>query len=177
MLGHLRPRVLSRPTSPPFQLPIGGTHDHHDSQPQPHEEEHRDHGHDPLGAVSRLASVVSDFPTRESEAREWIEAAIMLLTKDGLDVVLVIVPSGCVSTYFRVIEPQRVIGDLDGLKWNAELTFNIEKGCEIVGFEARTPEEFLVAQGSLHREKFPTAGTYTFMIGLDFNNFPLTTER
>lgn len=113
---------------------------------------------------------MTDFPTRESEAREWIEAAIMLLTKDGLDVALVIVPSGCVSTY---TEPQRVIGDLDGLKWNAELTFNVGKGCEIVGFEARTPEEFLVAQGGLHREKFPMAGTYTFMVGIDFYNFPI----
>lgn len=114
--------------------------------------------------------ISDDFPTRESEAREWIEAAIMLLTKDGLDVVLTGVGR------FTITEPQRVIGDLERLKWNAELTFKVGKGCEIVGFEAQTPEGFLLVRGKLHREKFPVAGIYTLKFDIDFYDFPVTTS-
>lgn len=117
------------------------------------------------------------LPTRESEAREWIEAAIMLLTKDGVDIVLTGHPPwrGMTGGDLRanVAGPLRVMGDLDGLKWSCEPTFDVDKGVEIAGFEARTPEGMLIARNPLHREAFPARGTYRLQLVLDFYDFPL----
>lgn len=120
------------------------------------------------------------LPTRESEAREWIEAAVMLLTKDGVDVVLTGRLMGSTRPDWHGVDnvagPVRVAGDLDGLRWTAEQSFEVAavRGVEITGAEVRTPEGMLFARSRLDRQVFPSRGIYHLKLEIDFYNFPLT---
>lgn len=116
-----------------------------------------------------MTDVPAGLPTRESEALEWIEAAVMLLVKDGLDVRL---------TGRRCPGAQRVVGELDELHWRAEHTFLMPKGGTVDGFEARTPEGALVAENPLEPEAFDFgAGSYRLYLELDFRLIPLGSGR
>lgn len=113
-----------------------------------------------------------ELPTRESEAAEWFEAAIMLLVKDGLDLQLTgrgqFRMSTIDDTVFDVGQPARVVGDLDGTVWTAEHAFDVGKGWNVTGFSAKTPEGSLVAEGPIEREWFPVAGVFRLTVSLQW---------
>lgn len=109
------------------------------------------------------------LPTRESEALEWFEAAVMLLVKDGLDVRL----TGERWHGVDVAESQRVVGELDETTWRAECTFEVPERAVVMGFEARTPEGLVVAGERVAHERFDVAGTYRLTVTLEWRLFPL----
>lgn len=113
--------------------------------------------------------VVLGLPTRESEALEWFEAAVMLLVKDGLDVRL----TGERRRGVNVAGTQRVVGDLDETTWRAECTFAVPEGAVVRGFEARTPEGRLVARDRVATEHFFDGGTYRLAVMLEWRLIPL----
>lgn len=119
------------------------------------------------------------LPTRESEALEWFEAAVMLLVKDGVDVLLTGRRGAGVQSYrhadtCEVVRPQRIVGDLDGTVWRAECTFDVPRYTEVTGFEARTPEGAMVGRGRVAAERFDDfPGTYRLTVTLEWRLFPL----
>lgn len=116
-------------------------------------------------------------PRRVEEAGEWFEAAVMLLVKDGLDVVLTgsgRFAQGTVPWDIDITDPQRVVGDLDGTAWSGAHTFDVPGGCEVHGFLARTPEGELVAGDRLVAEKFPASGgTYHLELAIGWRLIPV----
>lgn len=105
------------------------------------------------------------LPSRESEAQEWFEAAVILIVKDGLDVRLT---GGRRGVQADVTAPQRVFGDRDGMRWRGECTFDVAAGVEVTGFEARTPEGALVAQDRVAAERFYTRGTFLLTVQIEW---------